>query len=364
MQRRIRRKMPDPLRQAPATETRLRRCRRKMPELWEVEHRELAEHDQPLAPSSAPAAGLFVRAASAMTPSMSGPMPCRQEQQSQLFAHLCSAIRTKGSKKVLYVSGMPGTGKTASVLHSIRALAQQHDLRRKFIFLHVNAMCLGKPQAVYGEIWRQLKHAGLVARSRFVSSCAAPREVESFFLHRKRDDPESGWICAVDTPEGALMHSRCAWGGHVIKLELKNITIQDAPAKTSQVLVRPEVRSLLQDLSPVEGLELQSVELLAPGEARVTAKSSWSLLRRMAVLFGDMANQVMDDFLCENEDSLSWHQKMRRDYPKRGDSACAFWKEDRAQLHCLILVRPEAQQDRFTTYVVLRAETRFAQWAT
>eukprot|EP00913_Durusdinium_trenchii_P030933 g28971.t1 len=300
MQRRIRRKMPDPLRQAPATETRLRRCRRKMPELWEVEHRELAEHDQPLAPSSAPAAGLFVRAASAMTPSMSGPMPCRQEQQSQLFAHLCSAIRTKGSKKVLYVSGMPGTGKTASVLHSIRALAQQHDLRRKFIFLHVNAMCLGKPQAVYGEIWRQLKHAGLVARSRFVSSCAAPREVESFFLHRKRDDP---------------------------------------------VLVRPEVRSLLQDLSPVEGLELQSVELLAPGEARVTAKSSWSLLRRMAVLFGDMANQVMDDFLCENEDSLSWHQKMRRDYPKRGDSACAFWKEDRAQLHCLILVRPEAQQD-------------------
>ena len=40
------------------------------------------------------------------------------------------------------------------------------------------------------------------------------------------------------------------------------------------------------------GLELQSVELLAPGEARVTAKSSWSLLRRMAVLFGDMANQA------------------------------------------------------------------------
>jgi len=114
-------------------------------------------------------------------------LPCREEQHNQLMSHLSSAIRHKGSKKVLYVSGMPGTGKTASVLQVVSAMQKTKGLRR-FVFVHVNAMCLGRPLAVYGEIWRQLQRAGLTPPGR-VSAAAAAKEVEHFFVHRAERDP-------------------------------------------------------------------------------------------------------------------------------------------------------------------------------
>lgn len=42
--------------------------------------------------------------------------------------------------------------------------------------------------AVYGEIWRQLRGAGVTAKGR-ISCLAAAREVEHFFLHRQERDP-------------------------------------------------------------------------------------------------------------------------------------------------------------------------------
>ncbi|CAJ1395073.1 unnamed protein product [Effrenium voratum] len=116
------------------------------------------------------------RARMAMSPAVLGTMPCREQQQSELFNHLSAAIRQGGSKKVLYISGMPGTGKTASVLQV------EAQLKQKFAFVHINAMCLGKPSAVFGEVWRQLREAGL-AQER-CSAAAAEKQVEGFFLHR------------------------------------------------------------------------------------------------------------------------------------------------------------------------------------
>ncbi|CAK9011780.1 unnamed protein product, partial [Durusdinium trenchii] len=66
---------------------------------------------------------------------------------------------------------------------------------------------------------------------------------------------------------------------------------------------------------------------------------------------------------------VPWHQKIRRNYPRTGDSACAFWKEDEGderQHECLILIRPNSDGDRgrCSAYVVVRlCEDRFANWA-
>ncbi|CAK9046959.1 Uncharacterized protein SCF082_LOCUS26365 [Durusdinium trenchii] len=176
---------------------------------------------------------------------------------------------------------------------------------------------------------------------------------------------ENGWNSAMVTSEAALMNTSCPWGGHLIKFELKEIAIHHAPEETANVMVRPEVRSLQPDQCPIQGISVRSVDFVAPGEAVVEATSSWSIVRLCSVLFGDMAGQVMNYFFRDAE-PVAWHQEVRRNYPKAGDSGCAFWKEedgdDRSQ-EFMVLVRPDGR-GTFTTYVVVRVyEDRFAQWA-
>jgi len=131
---------------------------------------------------------LMQRASLAMQPqAMTGPLPCREAEQDAISSHLRWAIRGGGSSKVLYVSGMPGTGKTASVLHAVQQL--QEGSKFKFAFVHVNAMCLGNPNAVYGEILRQLKEAG--AESGPARRCAAGTaqdKLQAFFERRQSKD--------------------------------------------------------------------------------------------------------------------------------------------------------------------------------
>lgn len=175
---------------------------------------------------------------------------------------------------------------------------------------------------------------------------------------------EQGWKTALAQEGSALMHSSCPWGGYLIKFELKGLTVHNAPADSSKVIVRPEVRALLQGTCPIPGISVQSLDVVAPGEAVVQAFTSWSIMRLCSVLFGDMVGQVMD-YLCDDA-PMAWHQKVGRNYPNQGDSSCSFWMEDSDDKphECLILVRPETATEKFTAFVIVRVhENHFARWA-
>ena len=178
---------------------------------------------------------------------------------------------------------------------------------------------------------------------------------------------ELGWKKALETEGSSLMHSTCPWGGHLIKFALKGLTVHDAPSDSSSVIVRPEVRSLLQGQCPIPGINVQSLDIIAPGEAvGVSASTSWSIVRLCSVLFGDMVGQVMDYLYGDTTSTPAWHQKVGRDYPQKGDSSCSFWMEDSEEMphECLMLVRPEKQKEKFTVYVIVRLhEDHFAHWA-
>ena len=50
----------------------------------------------------------------------------------------------------MYISGMPGTGKTATTLEVLKNLINQYKKSRKsFEFIHINAMSLTNPNLVY-----------------------------------------------------------------------------------------------------------------------------------------------------------------------------------------------------------------------
>jgi Cdc6-like AAA superfamily ATPase len=79
------------------------------------------------------------------------------------------------------MSGMPGTGKTASLLEAIREL--QETKAQPFVFVHVNAMRLLTPNAVFSDILGRLPRSGRTARTNAVD------EARSFFATRKKQDP-------------------------------------------------------------------------------------------------------------------------------------------------------------------------------
>jgi origin recognition complex subunit 1 len=81
-------------------------------------------------------------------------LPCRDKERQQIIDYICHGLKNKGSSSSLYISGMPGTGKTATTLEVIQSLKSQRNYR--FDFLHINAMQLTNPNAVYSIIYEQI----------------------------------------------------------------------------------------------------------------------------------------------------------------------------------------------------------------
>ena len=85
-------------------------------------------------------------------------LPCRDSEFSTVYNYLHSAI-TSGTGACLYISGTPGTGKTATVreviaqLHSAVVDSELDD----FNFVEINGMKVTDPHQSYALLWEALK---------------------------------------------------------------------------------------------------------------------------------------------------------------------------------------------------------------
>jgi len=115
-----------------------------------------------------PARSRLQRAIAAMRPGADTRLPGREAEREEVLRFLHDAVWLGGRAQVLYVSGMPGTGKTASCLEAVRQLRRpSHNAgQASFHFAHVNAMCLSHPAAVFAEICRKLPTVGQHGRRR------------------------------------------------------------------------------------------------------------------------------------------------------------------------------------------------------
>ena len=110
-------------------------------------------------------------------------LPCRDKERNQITDYLINGIQNGGSSSSLYISGMPGTGKTATTLEVIKrlktkAFQKQHKLTSNFDFIHINAMSLTNPNLVY-----TLMHEKITGRRSNPTTSAA--FLDEFF--KKRD---------------------------------------------------------------------------------------------------------------------------------------------------------------------------------
>ncbi|KAI8987250.1 P-loop containing nucleoside triphosphate hydrolase protein [Mycotypha africana] len=81
-------------------------------------------------------------------------LPCREDQFLEILGYVEGAIR-ESTGTCVYISGVPGTGKTATVLEVIRYL--QHQAEEKelpaFDFVEINGMKLADPNQSYSILW-------------------------------------------------------------------------------------------------------------------------------------------------------------------------------------------------------------------
>lgn len=84
-------------------------------------------------------------------------LPCRENEFSQIFLALESAINAE-TGSCIYVSGTPGTGKTATVREVISQLqlrCQEGELP-EFSFIEINGMKLINPLEAYETLWEEI----------------------------------------------------------------------------------------------------------------------------------------------------------------------------------------------------------------
>ncbi|KAL7924988.1 P-loop containing nucleoside triphosphate hydrolase protein [Trichoderma austrokoningii] len=85
-------------------------------------------------------------------------LPCREGEFSLVYSHLEAAI-TEGTGNCIYISGTPGTGKTATVREVISRLEEAvgSDELDDFIFVEINGMKITDPHQAYSLLWEAIK---------------------------------------------------------------------------------------------------------------------------------------------------------------------------------------------------------------
>ncbi|CAN6596422.1 hypothetical protein TRVA0_001S02740 [Trichomonascus vanleenenianus] len=93
-------------------------------------------------------------------------LPCRENEFSQIYLALESAIYANTGSCV-YISGTPGTGKTATVREVVSQLQHQSDEGDlpDFSFLEINGMKLIDPHTAYEILWQEVSGGQRVSAS-------------------------------------------------------------------------------------------------------------------------------------------------------------------------------------------------------
>ena len=159
-------------------------------------------------------------------------LPCREDAFTAVYSHLEAAI-ADGSGSCIYISGTPGTGKTATVREVVAQLnasmlAEELD---DFIFVEINGMKVTDPHQAYSLLWDALRgdrvsppHALDLLEQEF--SHPSPRRVPCVVLMDELDQ--------LVTKNQSVMYNFFNWPGlrHSKLIVLAVANTMDLPERT------------------------------------------------------------------------------------------------------------------------------------
>lgn len=163
-------------------------------------------------------------------------LPRREKERKQVERFLRKASSDGGR---MYISGMPGTGKTATVHEVVRSLGDDDD-GNAFDFLEINAMRLPRPSHAYVLLWQKISGGDLKSPE------VAARLLDEAFC-RDQQQENKMLVVLVDeldymmTKDQTVLYNFFDWPGRSKKLTVVGIAnTMDLPER-----LEPKVRSRL-----------------------------------------------------------------------------------------------------------------------
>uniref|UniRef100_A0A0N5AVH1 Origin recognition complex subunit 1 n=1 Tax=Syphacia muris TaxID=451379 RepID=A0A0N5AVH1_9BILA len=98
-------------------------------------------------------------------------LPCRDTEYKQVYQFVQTCVTKADYSQTLYICGVPGTGKTATVIQAIKNLELNYD----FKYAYVNVMELVDSKKIYSKIY-----AALFPKEKKVSANEARRRLNDF----------------------------------------------------------------------------------------------------------------------------------------------------------------------------------------
>jgi origin recognition complex subunit 1 len=201
-------------------------------------------------------------------------LPCREEEFSTVYSHLEAAI-TDGSGSCIYISGTPGTGKTATVrevVAQLHASVQAEELD-DFIFVEINGMKVTDPHQSYSLLWQALRgdrvspsHALELLEREF--STPSPRRVPCVVLMDELDQ--------LVTKNQSVMYNFFNWPQlrHSRLIVLAVANTMDLPERTLSNKISSRLGTYKPNIAPANtsamqrgpaGFNIVSCLIAAPG---------------------------------------------------------------------------------------------------
>ena len=116
-------------------------------------------------------------------PNLSEFLPCREKEQEAIYKYIKTGLSTKGNYSSLYISGMPGTGKTECVKRVIHVLENQYKKKgiSKFQYIYINGIEYEPPSKAFKAI-----HDSIFVKKKKLFSFV--KSLDDYFKNRNNFD--------------------------------------------------------------------------------------------------------------------------------------------------------------------------------
>ncbi|KAF7460201.1 origin recognition complex subunit 1 [Marmota monax] len=240
-------------------------------------------------------------------------LPCREQEFQGIYNFVESKLldRTGGC---MYISGVPGTGKTATVHEVIRCLQQaaQTDDIPRFQYIEVNGMKLTEPHQVYVQILQKLtgqkataNHAAELLAQRFCTG-RSPQETTVLLV----DELDLLWTHKQD-----IMYNLFDWPTHkeaqLVVLAIANT--MDLPERIMMNRVSSRLGLTRLSFQPYTHSQLQQILMSRLKHLKAFEDDAIQLVaRKVAALSGD-ARRCLD--ICRRATEICEFSHEKPDSP-------------------------------------------------
>lgn len=241
-------------------------------------------------------------------------LPCREEEYAEIYGFVEGKLQD-GTGGCLYISGVPGTGKTATVREVVRLLKEmvsEGDLP-SFEYQEINAMRLTDPHQLWVQVWKHLTgqkvtsaHAASLLEKRF--STPAPRREPTLLLV---DELDMLWTRKQD-----VMYNLFDWpsrpGSKLIVVAIANT--MDLPERVMINRVASRLGLTRMNFQPYNHEQLQTiVESRLMGIDAFDTNAVRLVARKTAAASGD-ARRALD--ICRRATEIAERKALTGGAPK------------------------------------------------